>query len=175
MSRVRRKLSWLALPVVLGLIYSSVVLFAPVWHLFHGDSISYQGWRIPVASAFFAKRGSGGPSLIRITIGTLLWDGPSADIHFSVFPKAFYFATEYQGFAAGSARAASHLGYQPSAHNEVRIGGATGYCLEFIRPGTKAKSYIQCALEGSKLFILYIGSSEYVSEFYSTLEGMKHP
>lgn len=161
----------LMLPLVLLLI---IPLFGPAWHALRGDSISYQGWRIPVPDGFFVRNERATPTMWKLTLGTPLWRAPFGQITVFTYPsdRPFRSEADYNNFARGVIHAARSDGYSFLSTRKVASGHAAAYCWEFASSKRKAESAVRCAVGDSLLVLFYSGHQKYLPQFYSALQGV---
>jgi len=156
------------------LVLAAVPLLAPVWHLWHGDSISWQGWKISVPKGFCA-RSDQNPTLWKFAFGA-----PFLNLsygHISLFHRPtgqlpFEFGRDFGHFAASVTEVAKQDGYRFASKKTLKVGDTTAHCLEFESEVDSSRALLRCAIEDSLVVIFYEGASRYVPDFLSVLEGM---
>lgn len=160
---------------VLLIVLLIIPLLGPGWHLFHGDFISYEGWRIPVPKGFYVRQSQKGPTMWKQTFGIPFFDtsyGHLSLYRLSPAQQPFAYDKDYSRFENGVTQEAIQSGYQLKTKRVASVGKSSGYCLEFIRPLGEARSTVRCAVENSVVVLFYEGDSKYVSDVFATLQGM---
>jgi len=151
-----------------------VPLLGPGWHLLHGDFISYEGWRIPVPKRFYVRMSQMGPTMWKHTLGTPLFNVPYGHISLYRRPdqQPFAYDRDYSRFENGVIQEAGQSGYRLESKRTISVGENSGYCLEFTRLLGEPRSLVRCVVENSVVVLFYEGDIQYISEVFSTLQGM---
>lgn len=134
----------------------AVPFFGAIWHLAHGDFITYHQWKIRVPSDFYVRQYPAGPFLRKHTIGFPLWRAPYVMIAVSELPHPFEYEEDYQRFTTGADLAAQDQGYKFLSTKEISIGKTLGYCLEYGLLRDATKSFVECSVEHTSLLFSYI-------------------
>lgn len=159
------------------IILVAIPLLGPCWHLFHGDSISFDGWRVPVPRGFYVKRVKTKPVMWNMSFGTPYFNVPYGHISLFRAPSEQVFSLEtgtYGRFKDSLIQQATQGSYQLTSERTLSIAGRPVYCLEFARPAPQPKSLIRCAIDRSDLAIFYEGDSKYAPDAYATIQGMQN-
>lgn len=171
---MNRPLKWLL--YLLLVVPIAVMLPAPllgtVWHLLHGEFITYDHWKIRVPPSFYVRQGAGGPYLWKLTLGFPLWHGPYAVIGVSELPRSFEYVEDYQKFMNGADLAAQLQGYKFLLTRQVSIGKTSGYCLEYGSLNNATNSFVQCTVEKTSLLFSYRGHTKYIAILFSTIQSI---
>lgn len=151
----------------------AVPLFGQIWHLFHGDSFSYAGWKIPVPNGFYVHDSGQDTTMWRLSLGVPLLDKPYGHISLYTRPSPFDFNRDSSRFDEGVTEEAGRTGFQLVSRQAVVVGGRSGYCLEFHRSTPKQpRSLVRCAVTDSVVVVFYEGDARYLSQFFTMLGGM---
>jgi hypothetical protein len=150
----------------------AVPFFGAIWHLTHGDFITYHEWKIRVPSDFYARQYLNGAYLWKLTIGYPLQSAPYGMIAVSVLPRSFEYKEDYQNFTTGADLAGQSLGYKFLSTQEVSIGKTLGYCHEYGLPEDPSKSFVQCMVDHTDLFLGYEGHRKFIPILFSTLQSI---
>lgn len=163
--------------VILGCLFGLLLLIPQlgrVWHWFHGDAISHQGWRIPVPNGFLVRTSSGGPNMWNVSFGRPLWDSPYA--HISFFKDngdhPLHYDQHHARFAAHITEAAATQGYEFFSTQEVSVADTKAYCWEFRKRSSESELRIRCFIEGTTVLLFYEGDRRFVPDFFTVLGGM---
>jgi hypothetical protein len=157
-------------------VLAAVTLLAPVWHLWHGDSISWQGWKVPVPKGFCVKSEQN-PTMWKFSFGAPFLN--SSYGHISLFHRPagqspFEFGRDFERFAASVTEVARQDGYRFASTRTLKVGDTTAHCLEFENEVDRSRSLVRCAIEDSLVTIFYEGATRYVPDFLSMFGGMSH-
>jgi len=159
--------------ILCGIIALLIVpLFGPCWHLLHGDTTSYAGWKIPVPKGFYVRKSPNGATMWRLSLGVPLLPVPYG--HVSIFEhqgESFLFSPHYRGFSDSVSQDAATGGYAIQ-ERAVSTAGSTAYCLELDRRAGQPTSMARCAIEGTGIAVFYEGDKKYLSDFFSVLRNM---
>ena len=158
------------LAVIVGLVLSGIELAGPEWHLVHGDSVHYRGWRIPIPYWFCVTNATSEPKLWNLPLGAFKWHGPCAYISFLARRSGEPLApADYRRFAEDAAR---RQGYRLTSERKIPVDGTFAECFESVSTEDNKTHQIVCPIRGSILAATYIGSPNYFPDFYSMLQGM---
>jgi hypothetical protein len=69
-------------------------------------------------------------------------------------------------------RDAGNSGHQLKSSQTVELGGRSAFCLEFERNKKPPLLIMDCAIEGSDIFILYAGDPRYLPDAFNVLHNM---
>ena len=149
-----------------------VPLFGPAWHELHGDSISYQGWRVHIPAAFYVWNTREHPTIWRTSFGTPFFKAPYAHVTlFSSTPaQAFDVEKIRHDFSEAVAEDALRKGFRPVSSSIVPVSSRNAYCWQFSK---SSKSLVRCAIDGTTIAVFYEGDSRYVPDLINILKAMR--
>jgi hypothetical protein len=145
------------------------------WHLLHGNSISYAGWKIPVPRGYYARQNRGVPFIWTLSLGAPVfrsqygrlsfysWQGPA---------HPFSRDKDYPGFEESVSQAAAESGHQLKSRRTISLGDKSVYCLEFARETRQPRSLVRCAVEKSIIYPFYEGDPRYLPDMFTIFQGM---
>jgi len=144
------------------------------WHLFHGNLISFGGWRIPVPNGYYVTQTRNGPAMFRLSIGAPVFEVPFGHLAFSTFQfrSPFEAGTDYPLFEKTMVEDAVKSGYRFESRQIIPIGDKSAYCVEFSRSTRQPRSSARCAIENTKMFVFFEGDPRYLPDLRSTLQGI---
>jgi hypothetical protein len=143
-----------------------------IWHLAHGDFITYHQWKIRVPPTFYVRQGTHGPYLFTVPFGFPLRRDSYAIIFVSELPHSFEYEEDYQRFMTGADLAAQDQGYKFLSTQKVSIGKTLGHCHEYGLLHDPTKSFAQCAVEHTTLLFGFRGHMKYIPVLLSTLQSV---
>ncbi len=151
-----------------------IALWGPMWHLVHGGSIFYQGWRIPVPEGFYVRNNQKGPKMWKHALGTPILRVPYAVIGIHATPTGHPFRAEadYEHVSKAVTAVAEEEGYQFQSTRAVSGQHSVADCWEFVSTKSKSEVTVRCVVEGTHLFFIYMGYPRYVPSFYSSLRDI---
>lgn len=159
------------------LVFISVPFWGSTWHFFHGESLYYREWKIPVPSNFYVRgTGSDRPSMWRMTLGMPITRGPYG--HISVYTqqlpgdRPFSYKSDYQRFSNVINWQERQNGFTLRSHTALPVDRTVAYCLDFAHRENATKTLMDCAIDNSRIVVFYDGDRKYLSEFLTTLQGM---
>jgi hypothetical protein len=167
----RSRLSVAAIVVALA----CIAIFLPElagfgWHLTHGPEAHYRDWRIPVPAGWFATRH--GKSL---TLEHMLHFPLREDIPTVVFLPMY--TQKNLPFDPGiwtrvQTSIQNRRGYQLASTRHIEMGGATGYCWEFVKRSDDSRWWITCLAPSERLSADFSGEHAYAAAFYAILPAI---
>jgi len=148
-----------------------IPLFGPAWHGLHGNSISYQGWRVHIPAGFYVWNSREHPAIWKTTFGTPLFKVPYAHVTlFSGNPEQPFDLKEIrENFSKVVAEEASRRGFRLISSIVVPVSSRNAYCWQFSK---SSKSLVRCAIDGTAVAVFYEGDSRYVPDLFDILRGM---
>lgn len=152
-----------------------IPLLGPIWHLLHGNFVSYGVWRIPVPSSFYVRKSEKGPTMWKHTFGAPFFATSYGHISlFSLSPDQLPFAhdRDYFRFEKRVTQEAGQYGYQLESQRTISVGKDSAYCLAFMRPANEPRSLVRCVVENSVMVLFYEGDPRYIPDVFSALHGM---
>ena len=172
------KLVWallIGVLVVVAMYLSAGFCLSLGWHLFHGNSISYAGWTIPVPKRYYVRQDRGFPSIWTLSPGAPAFHLAYGMLSFHSLPgppHPFSRDKDYPKFEESMTQEATQSGYQPESKRVISIGDKTADCWLFARPRIQPKSLARCAVEDSNIYAFYEGDPRYLTDLFSILQGM---
>jgi hypothetical protein len=153
----------------------SIPLLGPIWHFFDGDSITYEGWQLPVPKGFYVRTLKSGLTMWRPTLGVPFFNAPYG--HISVFHdpidvQPFVYKKDFQSFSDTISEDARRSGYHLIDNRLVNIGKTAAYCLEFSRSNERPRFLVRCRVENALIAPFYEGDEQYLTDFFNMLEKM---
>lgn len=156
---------------LIGIAFFLPELVAFGWHAVHGEETSYRGWRIPVPAGWFAMRHGESLTLehmlhipLRQSIPTVVFLPMHVD---KKAPFHRHIWTEVQ------TQIQSRRGYRLSTTREIRMGGARGYCWEFVKRDDQSRWWITCLAPAEDLSADFSGGRSYAAVFYAILPRIR--
>ncbi len=157
---------------VIAMWISAGPALAFTWHLFHQSSFVYRELTIPVPRHSYVTYTASGPSILTLSAGAPFFNRPYGSIFVTKTVRPFYREKNYPGFVEAMKQVASHSGHQFVASRTVTLGDRSAFCLEFVRQPKQPLVLVDCAIDGSDIFVSYEGDSRYVSDVFDTLYRM---
>jgi hypothetical protein len=137
------------------------------WHAIYGKEATYRTWRIPVPKGWFATHQGEGLTLERMLHFPLRKQTPTVvflPMHTTKnFPFDANVWTEVQVDLQG------RRGYQLAATRDILMGGAKGYCWEFVNRQDDSRWWITCLVPSERLSADFSGQRSFAGDFYSIL------
>ena len=158
--------------VVLVFLLCVVPFLGYGWHLLHGDTISYKGWKILVPKSYMVRNGAEGPVLWRHSFGVPWFHVPYAYVSFFSSAHQFQASTDYTKFEQSMSESAGESGHQLKNRNVMSTGDTTAYCIEFTRYGKEPRALVRCAVQGEKIYAFFEGSPRYIPDLFNILKQM---
>lgn len=157
-----------------GILLTLAVLLPEVvsggWHMIHGRSVVYRGWKVTVPFEWYAVRRGDGMSLERMA--RFSWnDGPVAVFLPVHFTKQFHF--NYDIFAAAQAKSLKPNGYFPVAQRDARIAGQIGRCWTFSSKLQRNQEWIDCIVPEDLTSVDYIGPKACANAFFALIDRIQ--
>jgi hypothetical protein len=123
------------------------------WHLLHHDSITYSDFTIEIPRHSYVRWPSAGPIIWTLSLGAPFPNRPygSTGLHKSTGP--FLKQKHYEAFVEAMSRDAGNSGHQLKSSQTVELGGRSAFRLEFERNKKQPLLIMDCAIEGSDIFI----------------------
>jgi len=149
-----------------------VPLLGPLWHLVHGNGISYGGWRVPVPGGFYVRNSQEGPTMWKLNSGIPLFRASYGHVSLFRHTQPFAFDRDYPGFEERVVQDSYQDGYQLKTKRTIPVAKGSAYCLEFTRSSGEQHSLLRCAVEGNPLVVFYEGDPRYVPDVFTVLQGM---
>lgn len=161
--------------VVAGLlaVLITVPLLGPGWHLLFGDTISFEGWRVPVPQGFYVRQSATETAMWKQSFGIPFFNVPYGHVSLYRSPqKLFSLDRDYSRFKAALAQDASKEGYKLTSERTVPVGDKPAHCLEFKRSSPAPGALVRCVVESSAIAIFYEGDPRYVPDVFAILQGV---
>jgi hypothetical protein len=150
----------------------SVPFLGYYWHLRHGDSISFAGWKIEVPKRYEVVVHAKGPALWRYSLGVPLVDAAFGHISFYEGPRPFHLSSDYSAFEKAMYNNARESGHELKGSMVIPVGNTSAYCVEFGRKGKQPQSLVRCMFDGEGIGAFYEGSPTYIPDFFTMLRQM---
>ncbi len=140
------------------------------WHVIYGKQASYREWQIPVPWGWFATRQGESLTLERMLLFPRQGATPTVVFLPMHITKNFPFDadvwTEVQVNLQG------RRGYRLASTRTIRMGGAPGYCWEFVKRDDQSHWWITCLVPSERLSADFSGEHSFAGDFYSILPGI---
>jgi len=171
---MKRKTKWklgaAAIFVALAILLPEVV--SAGWHVVHGRSVDYRGWKVTVPFEWYAMRHGDGMTVERMS--RLSWEKDPVATFLPVhFTKTFPF--NYEVFGGVQAKVLRGKGYAPAAVRNIQIGANGGRCWTFTSTakGQSDQEWIDCVVPKDLTSVDYIGPTAYANEFFSVIGSIQ--
>ncbi len=140
------------------------------WHMVHGRSVEFRGWKVTVPFEWYAVSHGEGMTVERMS--RLSWEKyPVATFLPVHFTKTSPFS--YDLFGSVQAGVLRARGYLPSAMRDIEVGGEGGRCWIFISAAHRNQEWIDCIVPKDLTSVDYIGPAANANEFFSLLGNIK--
>lgn len=140
-------------------------IISTLWHLRHGDSITFHRWRIPVPRGWYAVTRD---DYLIIQKMTRFYDGEDAP---TISPGILSPAKpiDPERLKQASIQMISKKGYIFQEERPLQIGTDPGYCLHFTADKDHKNIRISCDLLSAHLSVDYFGQGSETQTFYSVV------
>lgn len=160
---------WAALVIATLL---AVALFLPElvgigWHVIYGKEVSYRTWQIPVPSDWFAIHQGESLTLERMLHFPLREQTPT--VVFLPMHTSKNFAFDVNVWTNVQINLQNQRGYRLAATRNMLVGGARGYCWEFVNRQDDSRWWITCLVPSERLSADFSGQRVFAADFYSIL------
>jgi len=162
-----RILAAAVIAILLGIAIFLPELVGFGWHAIYGKQASYREWQIPVPTGWFATRQGESLTLERMLHFPMREQTPTVvflPMHITKnFPFDANLWTEVQVNLQG------RRGYRLEATRNIQMGGAPGYCWEFVKRQDISHWWITCLVPSERLSADFSGQHSFAGAFYSIL------
>lgn len=148
---------------------------ARIWHWRHGDSISFNGYDIPVPSGWLVE-GLNGQTLHMLDTANLRHLGHAGIGAFLTVAIGKRPRSDLAAWVSSEEQIYRRDGVPLSVQPPLRLGGTTIACVRAkaarFKPGQAAFTSLECLSEGG-LTLGFIGSQASVTRFYAIVAGIR--
>jgi hypothetical protein len=139
------------------------------WHLRFGDSITFNGWAIPVPKGWAVFTRDDIFIIQKILRFYQSEDAPTISLGILSPGKP----VDPERLKQASIRVISEQGYAFQEERPIQIAAHGGYCLHFTTGKDKKKIRISCDSLSAELSVDYFGQSSEIQTFYSVVGQIK--
>ena len=136
------------------------------WHLFWGNSIEFESWRIPVPKAYYVRNDTKSRHLFRHEFGIPFV--ASAYGHISIFGRT---TSPTINIESGILAAAQRGGLTFVEKLDVTTKAGHASCFEFRRTG-RDEVYSRCVITEVPIVVFYEGAPRFRSDLQAVLQGI---
>jgi hypothetical protein len=140
------------------------------WHMMYGKEASYRQWRIPVPAGWFAIREGESLTLERMLHFPIR--GRTPTVVFLTMHSAKNIPFDADIWTEVQVRLQDQRGYRLADTRMVVMGGAEGYCWEFVKRQDDSAWWITCLMPSAHLSADFSGQRDFAGDFYSILPGI---
>lgn len=168
-----RKTKW---KIGAAVIFAALAILLPEvvsagWHVVHGRSVEFRGWKVTVPFEWYAIRHGEGMTVERMT--RLSWEKDPVATFLPVhFTKTYPF--NYDVFAGVQTKFLRGKGYAPGAVRNIQIGANGGKCWTFTSKANSEQLWISCVVPKDLTSVDYIGPAAYANDFFSVIGNIQH-
>jgi hypothetical protein len=142
------------------------------WHLTHGNSASFQEWKVPVP---WGWRSFTGDDTLIVQRMHRLYFRPKAfsQIMVGALSLPANAPYDYEKQKRSLIDHASREGYQFRGEHRVRIEAKDGYCIAFTTIQNAQRLWITCDIPDLHLSVSFIGNQSYAPALDSIIERIR--
>lgn len=137
------------------------------WHVMNGKEASYHRWRIPVPTGWFATRQGESLTLERM-LHFPLWN-QTPTVVFLPMHTTKNFPFDLTVWTNVQVNIQKRRGYRLASTRQIRMGGAPGYCWEFMNSRDNSHWWITCLVPSERLSADFSGQHAFAAAFYAIL------
>jgi hypothetical protein len=163
----------MGLTILLGMF--SVTHLGLLWHLWHGNVVTFARWRVPVPKNYYRF----GNTFFAHSFGSpLIETRPYSTIHIAVLSAGPELSASgkppsYERLKGGVVTVANEDGYKLEEERTVQsVAGAT-YCFQFAAKPSARDALVRCITGSGDLLVSFKGSRQYIPDIYQVVEGLE--
>jgi hypothetical protein len=137
------------------------------WHMIYGKEASFREWRIPVPTGWFATRQGESLTLEHMLHFPLREPTPTVVFLPMHVTKSFPFNASI--WATVQVELQGQRGYRLASTRNILMGGAPGYCWEFVKRQDDSRLWITCLAPSERLSADFSGQHAFAGAFYGIL------
>ena len=137
------------------------------WHMIYGKEASYREWRIPVPNGWFAARQGESLTLERMLLFPVR--GLTPTVVFLPMHTARNLRFDARIWTQAQVHLQGRRGYRLADKRNIQMGGAPGYCWEFVKRKDDSLWWITCMVPSERLSADFSGGHSFAGAFYSIL------